>query len=270
MKAFTGLSRPSLLALAKALQGGRLSAPYSSSEVGRYIAERERATIAEVLQRLDDGAMRPEQIAMVLELLADERLRAQVMADRLDLVWSGPNGSRGQTRATATVVRELFAAARRSVLVASYALDRGERAQAIFAGLAERMDSEPELEVRLFVNVARPYGDETPESVLLREFADAFRDELWPGDRLPIVFHDPRALALGFDERACLHAKCVVIDDERALVTSANFTEAAQARNIEVGVLVDEPGVAAGLRRQFEALVAAGVLVRVAGLEERR
>jgi phosphatidylserine/phosphatidylglycerophosphate/cardiolipin synthase-like enzyme len=254
MKAFTGLSRPSLLALAKALQGGRLSAPYSSSEVGRYIAERERATIAEVLQRLDDGAMRPEQIAMVLELLADERLRAQVMADRLDLVWSGPNGSRGQTRATATVVRELFAAARRSVLVASYALDRGE----------------PELEVRLFVNVARPYGDETPESVLLREFADAFRDELWPGDRLPIVFHDPRALALGFDERACLHAKCVVIDDERALVTSANFTEAAQARNIEVGVLVDEPGVAAGLRRQFEALVAAGVLVRVAGLEERR
>jgi hypothetical protein len=38
------------------------------------------------LQRLADGAMRPEQMAMVLGLLADERLRAQVMADRLDLV----------------------------------------------------------------------------------------------------------------------------------------------------------------------------------------
>ncbi|WP_309744892.1 hypothetical protein [Chamaesiphon sp. OTE_20_metabat_361] len=32
---------------------------------------------------------------------------------------------------------------------------------------------------------------------------------------------------MGGRTRACLHAKCVVIDEEYLLVTSANFTEAA-------------------------------------------
>ena len=35
----------------------------------------------------------------------------------------------------------------------------------------------------------------TADAVLLREFADTFRDKIWPGERLPEVFHDPRSLA---------------------------------------------------------------------------
>jgi phosphatidylserine/phosphatidylglycerophosphate/cardiolipin synthase-like enzyme len=35
-----------------------------------------------------------------------------------------------------------------------------------------------------------------------------------------------------------IHAKCVIADQRQALITSANFTEAAQKRNIEVGLLV--------------------------------
>lgn len=38
-------------------------------------------------------------------------------------------------------------------------------------------------------------------------------------------------------KRASLHAQCVVIDG-RSPSSQANFTEAAQVRNIEVGVLV--------------------------------
>ncbi len=266
MKVFTELDRPGLLALARALDSGRLRPPYSSSEVGRYVAERDAKATATGLQDLADDDMRPRQISRVFELLAAQRLQTQVAGDRVDLVWSGPNGLLGQMRATATVVRELFASAMHSVLIASYALDRGGRAQAMFASLTERMDSEPELKVRLFVNVARPYGDTTDEAVLLREFAETFRNELWPGERLPEVFHDPRALATDFEQRACLHAKCVVIDDARALVSSANFTEAAHERNIEVGVLLADPNVAAQIRRQFDALVAADILVRVPGL----
>jgi phosphatidylserine/phosphatidylglycerophosphate/cardiolipin synthase-like enzyme len=34
---------------------------------------------------------------------------------------------------------------------------------------------------------------------------------------------------------ASLHAKCVIVDRSRALVTSAHFTDAAQRKNIEVG-----------------------------------
>jgi phosphatidylserine/phosphatidylglycerophosphate/cardiolipin synthase-like enzyme len=46
-------------------------------------------------------------------------------------------------------------------------------------------------------------------------------------------------------------------------VTSANFTEAAQTRNIEVGALIRSERFAIRLADHFEALVAAGLLLPV-------
>jgi phosphatidylserine/phosphatidylglycerophosphate/cardiolipin synthase-like enzyme len=74
------------------------------------------------------------------------------------------------------------------------------------------------------------------------------------------VFHDPRSLTLGVESKACLHAKCVVVDQERVLVTSANFTEAAHERNIEAGVLLNDPVTAIALQMQFESLVTRNLL----------
>jgi phosphatidylserine/phosphatidylglycerophosphate/cardiolipin synthase-like enzyme len=63
------------------------------------------------------------------------------------------------------------------------------------------------------------------------------------------------------------HAKCIVVDDSSAFVSSATFTEAAQERNIEAGVLVNDPAFARALRDQFESLAQAGLLVRLPGLD---
>jgi len=99
----------------------------------------------------------------------------------------------------------------------------------------------------------------------LRAFEERFRRRDWPGGRLPAVFYDPRSMDTG-PKRSVLHAKCVVVDDRYAFVTSANFTEAAQTRNIEAGVLLDDPPFAIALRGQFESLATAGLLRRVPGL----
>ena len=87
------------------------------------------------------------------------------------------------------------------------------------------------------------------------------------GARRPEVFYDPRALQpwVQGQARASLHAKCLVVDEQQVLLTSANFTEAAQVRNIEAGVLLDNPFVAQSLREQFESLAQSGVLQRVPG-----
>jgi phosphatidylserine/phosphatidylglycerophosphate/cardiolipin synthase-like enzyme len=53
----------------------------------------------------------------------------------------------------------------------------------------------------------------------------------------------------------------VVADRRVALVTSANFTEAAQQRNIEVGALIRAPRFAEQLAQHFESLVARGSLL---------
>jgi len=264
MSPLVTLARPGLTGLARALRAGRLAPPFDSAEVGRYVSARGRTSISAELQRLADTGMGAVQIAVALELLAGERGRAQERSDRVDLVWSGPGVAGSGSRATATVVRELFASARRTVLVVSYVLDQSiERVEGLFGRLAERMDAEPQLRVRLLINVARPYRSTKSEAELLREFVVTFAGDLWPGTRLPELFHDPRSLSDRYDERACLHAKCVVIDDERALVTSANFTEAAHDRNIEAGVLLDDPRQAVALRKRFDALIEREVLVPV-------
>ena len=134
--------------------------------------------------------------------------------------------------------------------------------------LAERMSASPALAVTMFLNVERPKGDTTSDAELLKGFADRFCKMEWPGERLPAVFYDPRAvepMERG-KKRASLHAKCIVVDDARALVTSANFTEAAQERNIEAGVLVESGSFATAVRTQFDVLVAGEYLTRVPGL----
>jgi phosphatidylserine/phosphatidylglycerophosphate/cardiolipin synthase-like enzyme len=58
----------------------------------------------------------------------------------------------------------------------------------------------------------------------------------------------------------------VVVDKSVAFISSANFTEAAQKRNIEIGVLVRSDSFAERLESHFDALLASGVVLRVPGL----
>ncbi|MBI4623943.1 MAG: hypothetical protein HY736_12100 [Verrucomicrobia bacterium] len=55
-------------------------------------------------------------------------------------------------------------------------------------------------------------------------------------------------------QRASLHAKVVVVDRRKILITSANFTEAAHKTNIELGVLCSVPYLAERVCSYFEAL----------------
>lgn len=259
------LAHPAMGALAQALLDGRLSPPYGRHAIRTLVPDSAAAGVKGVLRELDEDGMAPRHIGLMLKNMAAERASAQAVSDRLDLVWSGIESGGATVKDTAHVARELFRQVRRSVLIATYAIDKGEKAKALFGELATRMDDEPDLVVRLFLNVHRPHNDAKPESVLLREFASTFRADIWPGDRLPEVFHDPRSTAQTHGPRACLHAKCVVIDNEQALVTSANFTEAAHERNIEAGILIRDRLVAGRLIERFMSLVERGELLRVPG-----
>ena len=63
--------------------------------------------------------------------------------------------------------------------------------------------------------------------------------------------------------RSNFHPKCLLVDAEEALVTSANFTIAAQKKNVEVGVKIRTPILVARLRTYFLSLVERGDLKRV-------
>ena len=71
-------------------------------------------------------------------------------------------------------------------------------------------------------------------------------------------FYDPWSLE-PHAPGGILHAKAVIADDEAAFVTSANFTEAAFDRNIEVGILTRDHALAASLARHFGTLIERGL-----------
>ena len=52
-----------------------------------------------------------------------------------------------------------------------------------------------------------------------------------------------------------LHAKAVVADDETVFITSANLTEAAFDRNIELGLLARDRTLAATTVLHFRTLI---------------
>ncbi|MBI3269057.1 MAG: phospholipase [Planctomycetes bacterium] len=259
-----GLSNAALVGLARALEAAQLAAPITSLSIAPWVpAGPLREATADEFQRLLAAGMQPSHLAYALRLLCTERVATERAQGRVELVWTGPEPDGAANRDTRVVVDDLFRAARRRVVVSTFVVYQGRD---LFRTLAQRMDEVPDLRASIFVNVPRREGDPRSEAEILREFADNFRGSEWSGKRLPEVYYDPRALDVTPGPRACLHAKCVVVDDERAFITSANFTEAAQVRNVEVGLLVADAFLARALTRQFDDLVADGSFRGVPGL----
>jgi phosphatidylserine/phosphatidylglycerophosphate/cardiolipin synthase-like enzyme len=154
----------------------------------------------------------------------------------------------------------MFQSAMKSVMVVGYTVYRGH---VVFKSLAERMDQNPHLDVQMYLNIQRPPHEQASPSERIRLFTENFARHEWPGQRFPKLFFDPRSLAAEPTARASLHAKCIVIDKDVSFVSSANLTEAAQTKNIEVGVLVRSPAFARRLTEHFETLASIHVLSSV-------
>ena len=191
-------------------------------------------------------------VAWMLRRLAAERRAAGDRYSRVaQLVWSGDSDDDEAIRDTRVVLDDLFRRATRHVLLATYVIYDG---LAMFRALADRLRAVSDLRVDLYVNLFSKTGLPDDEHAEVTEFLDTFHRKHWPSDlALPSIYYDPETRNLGH-ERSALHAKCVVVDERWAFVTSANFTEAAQERNIEVGVVLEHPRIAQSLVARFEAL----------------
>jgi phosphatidylserine/phosphatidylglycerophosphate/cardiolipin synthase-like enzyme len=178
----------------------------------------------------------------------------QAENSRLELVMTGPEPPGSFTRDTGVVVRQMFTNATQSILLCGFAVYQGRE---IFAALAKRMQSVPAMKVRTYLNIERPRANHSPPEVVIAGFWKRFRETQWPDDvGLPEIFYDPRTLEDSNSAKsACLHAKFVIADQRRVFLSSANFTEAAQQRNIEAGVITDNPVLASDLSKHFQSLI---------------
>jgi len=239
-----------LEALAQAFQNQWVSLSSSPSILANYVGGHARE-VAEDLRQLAENGFNETQLAILLRTAHSCRCVQPRDNITADLVLSGPDVPGVPTAATDAVVSSLFLRAKNEIIIAGYAF---HQARAILEPLAKRMQEGSSLKVVLHVDISRGFTDTSTNESLVLRFAQEFWKKQWPWKPRPEVWYDPRALEMNRDERACLHAKFIVIDGETVLITSANFTEAAQKRNIEAGLLFRSPARARQLTGYFEAL----------------
>jgi phosphatidylserine/phosphatidylglycerophosphate/cardiolipin synthase-like enzyme len=239
--------------LASALESGLLTIPCAAPSLRSALGLRESVeSVVEALLELERAGLSAPAIAAWLRGVEAATSRAL----RPDLVWSGPEVPGLHARDTRRVYEELLGSAERTILASTYAFFDGPKA---FHILSRRMDERADLRVTLLLNIQRKRGDTTTADHLVRKFADRFWGTDWPGTSRPDVFYDPRALEMD-RPGGVLHAKATVVDDASVFVTSANLTEAALDRNIEVGLLVRDAALAASVSTHFRVLIDRHVL----------
>lgn len=251
------LSPANLRSLATSLREGPLSLGITRQALAQIVGAH-AAAICVCFDALRAQGMSPSHIAMLIEAVAATRESVTTPQQLFDLVISGPEVPGVPTADTAATVRTLIENAQSEILLVGYAVHNGKR---LFKRLAERMKEVPTLRVTFHLDIPRKLTDTSLASEIVRRFAHEFVAKHWPGDKLPDLYYDPRALAEDSQQRASLHAKCVIVDRRVALITSANFTEAAQKKNIEAGVLIRYEPFVMRLHNYFEGLRNARQLV---------
>lgn len=206
----------------------------------------------ELIEQAFAGLTLPACLAAI-DLVLSERARRALAPE---LVWTGPEGPRLVARDTSVVLRALFEGAEKSVIVAGYRFDHPEEVLApLYAVMKARGVS-----TRIFIDIDQITNSSTACSAHLSEHCGRFLRENWPfGVPAPRLFYDIRAIAPP-PPHCSMHAKCVVVDGKRAFVSSANFTDRGQERNIEVGVLIEDPRFATQLAKQWDGLVQSGLV----------
>lgn len=169
------------------------------------------------------------------------------------LVWSGPMGGRSGARATRHVIDDLFLGAKRSVFIAGFSF---HRAAGLFEPLRKRVRSladrgKPALDIRIVLDCSGVKMPGAPTDAIaaatVQRFVESCPQVRDLGARLQ--YYAPSA---GRDEKygalCSMHAKCILVDDETALVGSANFSNRGRDdRNLEVGALVRDANFASVL-----------------------
>lgn len=246
------LSRADLVFLRKALGKGQLRAPISDfalQAIGK----------SGFCGRL--GALQGAPHDTVLALLDDALAEAPPSAAQgkataaPTLVWGGPPVASSPARSTTAVLRDLFAQAKSRVLIAGFEFNHGAK---LFAPLYEALRDRG-VGVTICIHVDPVTSPNARVESHLAAKAHAFIRQNWPfGAPFPQVFYWAEAVKPG--AKLTLHAKCVVVDGERVMLGSANFTHRGHKKNIEAGVLLEDGAFAKTLAAQFSCLIDTGVL----------
>lgn len=169
---------------------------------------------------------------------------------RLRLIWTGPDNPADTLGLTRSTFLGVIAAAKRELWIVSFAA----------YGVQSVVDALLQLPKEVQVNFLLEAADEGDmlKDDSIKELAAILEERaqfyIWPREKRPL--HPSGNVA-------SLHAKCVLADEAVMLVSSANLTEAALERNMELGLLVEGGREPAELLQHLHWLVSHGEVSRL-------
>jgi len=261
LESLNSLTESQISALARALEDGRLSSGLSLPTISEICGTQYANSVLVELKQLVESGFTFKQAAVVVQAAHDGRAAEPDSSKVFSLVLTGPHIDNAETAATEATFDAMVEQFKKRLLIVGFSLHDGAK---IFKRLAERMDADPELEVTFCFNINRKFGDTTASDEYIKGFIEDFKNKNWPksAKRRPNVYHFPTSLVIG-STTTSLHAKCYIVDNNMALVTSANISNAAQRRNMEAGVLIRHPLMVDRLFNYFMGAIDKGVLERV-------
>ena len=222
-------------------------AALSQHQIAHDRLELRQALLAWLAQWSERGGSNAS-LELTLVLLLDQRQSQG--SQHAELVWSGPQGGSGDiTRDQAVLIREMVESCQKRLLITTFNIWRGGFISELLGCVQQRLRDNPELDVRMVVNIPRPRGSSVMADQLRQACVQNTWNNLWdPHLPRPRSFFDPRSLDLSRERPTVFHVKCCVADDE-LLVTSANLTDSAQLDNCELGIHFPAGKLANGVSR---------------------
>jgi phosphatidylserine/phosphatidylglycerophosphate/cardiolipin synthase-like enzyme len=169
--------------------------------------------------------------------------------ESLQLVWSGPDTKLVPIRRTEQVLMEVIQAASTRIFLVSFVAYAVPSVLDIMRKAVERG-----VNISILLESSEDHGGKISVDSIAK-----MRKAL--PDATVYVW---RPEARERDERGrfgAVHAKCAVADGKVAFVTSANLTDAALEKNMEIGVLIEGGNIPNQLDRHLEALVTTRTIV---------
>ena len=170
----------------------------------------------------------------------------------VEMVWTGPSPASSKLRRTDQALLQIIDSAQEMLWIVSFAayrvndiltslkkaLERGVRVGLI-------LESSEESEGKLSTDQIRE---------IQNELGTACKFYVWPTEKRE---------ANEYGRRGLLHAKCAIADGRHILVSSANLTEAAMRRNIELGVLIESERYSSQVEEHIQWLIESDILERL-------